>query len=71
LAETYLERGDEVYVIDDLSTGTLDNLQHLQAHAAYQGRLFVSVDTVLHYDKMLELVGICDVVVHLAAGKKC
>ena len=30
LAEAYLERGDEVYIIDDLSTGSMDNIRFLQ-----------------------------------------
>jgi len=30
LAEKMLARGDEVFVIDDLSTGSLDNIKHLQ-----------------------------------------
>jgi UDP-glucose 4-epimerase len=68
LAEAYLARGDEVYILDDLSTGTLENLRHLQEHEPYRDRLFVTVDTVLHGDKTLELVGTCDIVVHLAAA---
>lgn len=68
LAEACLQRGDEVYIIDDLSTGTLDNLEHLKANSAYHEKLFVTVDTVLNSDKMMELVGICDVVYHLAAA---
>jgi len=68
LAEAYLARGDEVYILDDLSTGTLENIRHLQEHETYGGRLFVTVDTVLHEDKTLELVGTCDIVVHLAAA---
>jgi UDP-glucose 4-epimerase len=35
LAEACLDRRDEVYIIDDLSTGTLDNIKHLQEHASY------------------------------------
>ena len=68
LAEAYLRRGDEVYIIDDLSTGTLENIRHLQEHETYKERFFVTVDTVLHYDKVVELVGTCDAVVHLAAA---
>jgi UDP-glucose 4-epimerase len=68
LAEAYLARGDEVYILDDLSTGTLENIRHLQEHETYGGRLFVTIDTVLHDDKTLELVGTCDIVVHLAAA---
>ena len=68
LAEAYLRRGDEVYIIDDLSTGTLENIRHLQEHETYKERFFVIVDSVLHYDKVVELVGTCDAVVHLAAA---
>lgn len=68
LAEAYLDRGDEVYIIDDLSTGSLENIKHLQEHKKHKDRLFARIDTVLNYDTMLELVGTCDVVFHLAAA---
>lgn len=68
LSEACLRRGDEVYVIDDLSTGSLANLQHLQESERYRHRLFVHVDSVLNREAMLELVRICDVVFHLAAA---
>lgn len=68
LAEAYLDRGEEVYIIDDLSTGSLDNIKHMQEHDIHKDRLFVTIDTVLNYDRMLELIGTCDVVVHLAAA---
>jgi UDP-glucose 4-epimerase len=68
LAEAYLERGDEVYIIDDLSTGSLDNIAHLKADARHQKRLFVHIDTIHNRDIMVELVGTCDVVHHLAAA---
>ena len=68
LAEAYLERGDEVYVIDDLSTGTLDNLKMLQKNDRFRNRLFVEVDTILNHEKLLEKIGICDTVFHLAAA---
>jgi UDP-glucose 4-epimerase len=68
LAEAYLEQGDEVYIIDDLSTGTLENIRHLKEKAAYNQRLFVHIDTILNRDIMTELVGTCDVVHHLAAA---
>lgn len=67
-AEACLVRGDEVYIIDDLSTGSLDNLKHLQSNPEYRNKLFVLVDSILNKDKLLELVGTCDVVVHLAAA---
>ncbi len=68
LAQAYLERGHEVYVIDDLSTGSLSNIKALQETAAYKGRFFVTIDTILNREAMLELTGTCDVVFHLAAA---
>jgi UDP-glucose 4-epimerase len=68
LAEAHLEKGDEVYVIDDLSTGSTDNIKHLMQNDDYGKRLFFSRDTILNHEKMLELVGICDWVYHLAAA---
>ena len=68
LAEAYLENGDEVYIIDDLSTGSLDNIAHLKDDASYQKRLFVHVDTILNREILMELVGTCDLVHHMAAA---
>ena len=34
LADAYLDRGDEVFVLDDLSTGSIDNIRHLRSHPA-------------------------------------
>lgn len=68
IAEAYLERGDEVYIIDDLSTGSLDNISHLKGNARFQKRIFVHIDSIHNRDIMLELVGTCDVVHHLAAA---
>ncbi len=64
LAEAYLTRGDEVYVIDDLSTGSLANIQPFIRNPLFH---FVN-DTILNRETMLELIGICDVVAHLAAA---
>lgn len=68
LAEAYLKRSDDVYIIDDLSTGSLDNIKFLQEAGRYNDRLFVTVDSIFNHDKLLELVGICDIVFHLAAA---
>ncbi|MDL2269198.1 GDP-mannose 4,6-dehydratase [Desulfosarcina sp. OttesenSCG-928-A07] len=68
LAEYCLEHGDEVYIIDDLSTGSMENLRHLQRHPDYQNKLFVHINTILNHDLLLELTGICDRVYHLAAA---
>ena len=68
LAEACLERGDEVYIIDDLSTGSMDNIRFLQKNPAYKDKIFVHINTILNHDLMLELTGICDAVYHLAAA---
>ena len=68
LVEAYLKRGDEVYIIDDLSTGSLKNIEFLQKDDRLRDRLFVHIDTILNHETMLELVGICDIVFHLAAA---
>lgn len=68
LAEAYLEKGDEVYIIDDLSTGSLKNIEPFQAEGRFKDRLFVTVGSILNPDALLELAGTCDVVFHLAAA---
>jgi UDP-glucose 4-epimerase len=68
LVEAYLERGDEVYIIDDLSTGSLENIEFLQKDDRFRDRLFVHIDTILNHETMVELIGICDTVFHLAAA---
>jgi UDP-glucose 4-epimerase len=68
LSEHYLKNGDEVYIIDDLSTGSMDNIRFLQENPAYKNKLFVHINTILNHDMMLELTGICDIVYHLAAA---
>jgi len=64
LADVYLERGDHVSVIDDLSTGSIENIQHLKKHPRFEYR----IDTVRNAPLVAELVDACDVVVHLAAA---
>jgi UDP-glucose 4-epimerase len=73
LADAYLEQGHEVYIIDDLSTGSLGNIEHLKNDQRFKNRLFIHIDTILNHDAVLELVGICDKVFHLAAavGVQC
>ena len=68
LAEAYLGKGNEVYIIDDLSTGSLGNLGHLTENEAVKNRLFVHIDSIMNRDLMMELIGTCDVVHHLAAA---
>jgi len=64
LADEYLQRGDEVLVIDDLSTGTIDNIQHLKSNPKFH----YTIDSVHNQPVTAELVDQCDVVFHLAAA---
>ena len=64
LSEAYIQRGEEVWVIDDLSTGSLENITQLLHHPQFH---FVN-DTILNREILLELTGTCDVIVHLAAA---
>ncbi|HYE66296.1 MAG TPA: GDP-mannose 4,6-dehydratase [Pyrinomonadaceae bacterium] len=64
LSDAYLQRGDEVYVIDDLSTGSIENIQHLKNHA----RFHYTIDSVHNQPVVAELVDQCDVIFHLAAA---
>jgi UDP-glucose 4-epimerase len=68
LAECLLEKGDEVYIIDDLSTGSMKNIRFLQDNPSYNKKFFVHINSILNHDLMLELTGICDVVYHMAAA---
>ena len=64
LSDAYIQRGDEVYVIDDLSTGAIENIQHLKG----QPRFHYTIDTVHNHPVTAELVDQCDVIFHLAAA---
>lgn len=64
LSEAYLQRGDEVFIIDDLSTGSIENVQHLKTDP----RFHYTIDTVQNVPVLAELIDRCDVVVHLAAA---
>jgi UDP-glucose 4-epimerase len=64
LADALLAAGHEVYALDDLSTGSLANVEHLRAHPSFH----LVVDSVLHHAVVNELVHKCDEVYHLAAA---
>ncbi|HUS10971.1 MAG TPA: GDP-mannose 4,6-dehydratase [Pyrinomonadaceae bacterium] len=64
LADAYLQRGDEVLVIDDLSTGTIENIRHLKNNP----RFHYTIDSVHNQPVTAELVDQCDIVFHLAAA---
>jgi UDP-glucose 4-epimerase len=64
LSDTYVGRGDEVHVIDDLSTGSFHNIAHLKGNPKFN----YTIDSVHNQPVMAELVDQCDVVFHLAAA---
>ncbi len=64
LAEALLARGDEVHALDNLSTGSIDNIAHLKSHPKFH----YTIDSVMNEPVLAELVDRSDVVVHLAAA---
>ena len=64
LAEALLARGDEVFILDDLSTGSVENIRHLKAHE----RFHYFFDSITNKHLLAELVDESDVVFHLAAA---
>lgn len=64
LAEALVARGDEVYVIDNLSTGSIENIEHLKPHPSFR----YTIDTIMNEPVTAELIDRVDVVFHLAAA---
>jgi len=64
LADALLGEGHQVTVIDDLSTGSFDNIAHLKGQTGFR----YTIDTVMNEPVLAELVDQCDVVYHLAAA---
>ena len=64
LAERLLDRGDRVVLLDNLSTGSMDNIRHLKASE----RMEYHLDNIENHQLVAELVDDADVVVHLAAA---
>jgi len=64
LAQLCLDRNWHVAVIDDLSTGSIQNISHLRSNP----RFSYHVHTVFNEPLVSELVDDCDVVFHLAAA---
>src|ERR671933_2861108 len=64
LAERLLEARWEVFALDDLSTGSYENVAHLKERTDFH----LVVDSVLSPTVISELVHKCDVVYHLAAA---
>jgi UDP-glucose 4-epimerase len=64
LAERLLDRGDRVVLLDNLSTGSVDNIRHLKSSSRMQYHL----DNIENRQLLAELVDDADIVVHLAAA---
>jgi nucleoside-diphosphate-sugar epimerase len=64
LAERLLHDGHDVAVIDDLSTGSIDNISHLKSDK----RFSYVIDSVTNEPLLAELIDQSDVVFHLAAA---
>ena len=64
LADHLLARGDEVCILDHLSTGRIQNIRHNLGHP----RLRFVNDTILNAPAVDRLVESCDIVFHLAAA---
>jgi UDP-glucose 4-epimerase len=64
LAELLLGEGWEVYALDDVSTGSLENVAHLRENPHFH----LVIESVLSPSVLSELVHKCDVVYHLAAA---
>ena len=64
LTEQLLEREVEVYCIDDLSTGSIENIEIFKN----TGKFHYVVDTIMNEPLLAELVDMCDIVYHLAAA---
>jgi UDP-glucose 4-epimerase len=64
LAERLLARGDRVVLLDNLSTGCMDNIRHLKTSDQMEYHL----DNIENLQLVAELVDDADVIVHLAAA---
>ncbi len=64
LAEALLAAEHDVSVLDDLSTGSMDNIVHLKGHPRFR----YTIDNVTNEPLLAEHIDQCDTVVHLAAA---
>jgi UDP-glucose 4-epimerase len=64
LAEKLLEEGHQVYIIDDLSTGSIENIEHLKQCKNFH----YVIDTIMNSPVLAELIDKSDIVFHLAAA---
>jgi len=64
LAEELLHRGEEVYIIDNLSTCNIYNIDHLKSNPKFH----YTIDTIYNEPVLAELIDRCDTIYHLAAA---
>src|SRR6185437_9831867 len=64
LAEQLIARGDDVFILDDLSTGSVENIRHLKSNS----RFHYVFDSLQNRHLLAELVDESEVVFHLAAA---
>src|SRR5579864_6058877 len=64
LSEALLAAGHEVLILDNLSTGSIENISHLKGRAGFE----YFIDTVENEPLLAELIDRADVVYHLAAA---
>jgi UDP-glucose 4-epimerase len=64
LSDELIARGHQVHVLDDLSTGSINNVRHLKTHPAFD----YTIDTSANARLVAELVDDADAVYHLAAA---
>ena len=64
LSEYLLKRGDEVYVIDDLSTGSMRNIEHLESNRMFH----CLIESILCRSETAKILDKCDQIYHLAAS---
>jgi len=64
LAEELLRRQEKVTIIDNLSTGSIDNLKNIKTNP----RFSYHIDTIMNEKLMKQLISECDTVYHMAAA---
>lgn len=64
VADALSARGDEILILDDLSTGSVENIRHLKDRPGVQ----CWFDSVMNRNLLAELVDESDLVIHLAAA---
>lgn len=64
LAEKLLKQGNKIIVLDNLSTGSLENVKHLRDNPDFT----LHIGSILNYELLEELISQCKIVYHMAAA---